>query len=134
MCAWLFGLGCWGSRGPDCGGRSCGRSLMLQGCTNPQAREAPPPSPPGQGPAIDVADKSRTNLSRCCCRWCAGRPNPRAEVYSPSRAPPAKSLMEIADEGLTTTLSLAERVIPKVSLSYELEPTREPSCRRAYTR
>ncbi|GAB4819568.1 hypothetical protein N2152v2_006614 [Parachlorella kessleri] len=51
-----------------------------------------------------------------------GRPNPWAEIYSPSRAPPAKSLMEIADEGLTTTVSFAERVIPKVTLSYELEP------------
>ena len=121
MCAWLFGLGCWGWRGPDCGGRSCGRSLMLQGCTNPRAREAPLP-PPSRGLALDVADKSRTTPSRCCCPCCAGRPNPWAEVYGPSRAPPAKSLLEIADEGLTTTLNFAERVIPKVSLSYELEP------------
>ena len=91
-----------------------------------ELEKAPPPLPrgphPSQGLALDVANKSRTTPSRCCCPCCAGRPNPWAEVYGPSRAPPAKSLLEIADEGLTTTLNFAERVIPKVSLSYELEP------------
>lgn len=36
----------------------------------------------------------------------AGRPNPWAEVYDPSRVPPMKSLAEIADEGLTTTVGV----------------------------
>lgn len=51
-----------------------------------------------------------------------GRGNPWADVYSPSRIPPAKSLLEIADEGLTTTASFAERVIPKIETRHEMEP------------
>ncbi|EFN55349.1 hypothetical protein CHLNCDRAFT_134365 [Chlorella variabilis] len=70
-----------------------------------------------------------------------GRKNPWADVYDPSRAPPLKSLLEIAEEGVITTTSYAERVLPKarpwqaarlltpsqwlaagVTLSYEMEP------------
>ena len=47
--------------------------------------------------------------------------NPWADVYSPSRKPPLKSLIEIAEEGAVTTASFAERVLPKITLSYELE-------------
>jgi len=52
----------------------------------------------------------------------AGKPNAWADVYSPSRLPPLKSLPEIGDEGLTTTLNYVERVLPKVTLSYDLSP------------
>jgi Rieske Fe-S protein len=51
-----------------------------------------------------------------------GKVNPWADVYSPSRAPPVKSLVEIAEEGAITTASFAERVLPKVTLSYDVEP------------
>ncbi|KAH7623959.1 hypothetical protein Ndes2526B_g01211 [Nannochloris sp. 'desiccata'] len=51
-----------------------------------------------------------------------GKENPWADVYSPSRVPPAKSLLEIAEEGAITTASFAERVLPKVTLSYDLKP------------
>ena len=51
-----------------------------------------------------------------------GKANPWSEIYSPSRVPPAKSLLGVAEEGAITTASFAERVIPKVTLSYDLEP------------
>ncbi|PRW44524.1 oxidoreductase [Chlorella sorokiniana] len=51
-----------------------------------------------------------------------GRKNPWADVYDPARPPPAKSLMELAEEGAITTASFAERVLPKITLSYEMEP------------
>lgn len=45
----------------------------------------------------------------------AGRPNAWADVYSPSRAPPLKSLLEVAEEGAVTTAAFIERVLPKAS-------------------
>ncbi|KAL4423050.1 hypothetical protein ABPG77_002084 [Micractinium sp. CCAP 211/92] len=41
-----------------------------------------------------------------------GRKSPWADVYDPSRAPPFKSLLEVAEEGAITTASFAERVLP----------------------
>jgi Rieske Fe-S protein len=51
-----------------------------------------------------------------------GRQNPWADLYSPSRPPPAKSLLGVAEEGAATTASFAERVLPKVTLSYDVAP------------
>lgn len=50
-----------------------------------------------------------------------GRKNPWADVYSPSRPPPFKSLLEVAEEGAMTTASFAERVLPVPSPKRDME-------------
>jgi len=51
-----------------------------------------------------------------------GRHNRWAAVYDPARPPPVKSLTDIAEEGLTTTKSYAEVVLPQFTLNYDLRP------------
>lgn len=47
----------------------------------------------------------------------------QAEIYSPSRIPPAKSVPSlVTEEGGVVTASFVERALPKITLSYEVEP------------
>ncbi|KAL4858845.1 putative Rieske 2Fe-2S iron-sulfur protein YhfW [Chlorella vulgaris] len=50
-----------------------------------------------------------------------GRKNPYADVYSPSRPPPIGTALEIAEEGAIVAASFAERALPKVTLSYDMD-------------
>ena len=53
----------------------------------------------------------------------AGRPNPWADVFSPSRPLPPKAAVEaVVEEGGAVAASYAERVLPRVTLSYEVAP------------
>lgn len=50
-----------------------------------------------------------------------GKSNPWSDLFSPSRSP--KGITAVIEEGAVTTASLVERLLPKISLSYEdMEP------------